>query len=413
MKHKLSWVMLASILAAPTLQAQTPGKITGNEFNPAISLILNGLYTDKEHDAFHLPGFQLGGEAGLAENGFSTGHNELAISANIDDKFYGAMHTAIIYEDGETEIELEEAYLETLKLGSGFTIKGGRFLSNLGYLNAIHLHAHDFADRPLVYDALFGGHLADTGLQVRWLAPTPFYLSLGSEVTTGSSFPGGENEDNNNGLGLFIKTGGDLSESANWQVGLNYYESEFDVREAGGHHHGGEEAGADNELLNGDVEITGVDFIYKWAPNGNSKEKYLKIQAEYFIKDESGQSEFTEDTNTAEALYDGEQKGFYIQSVYQFKPAWRFGLRYEQLQADNTISGFTGSGIDEDEFLEESGIGTADKPKRTSAMIDYSPSHFSRIRLQYSQLEDGENEENDIITLQYIMSLGSHGAHTY
>ncbi len=389
------------------------GKISGNEFNPAISLILDGRYTDIDNSELELPGFQLGGEAELPENGFSTGHNELSISANIDDKFYGSMTTAIIYEDGETEVELEEAYIETLKLGSGFAIKGGRFFSGIGYLNSIHDHAHDFADRPLVYDAIFGGHLVDTGVQARWVAPTDLYFSLGVEVTRGSEFPGGENEDNNNGLAFFVKTGGDIGSSSSWLLGASYYESEFDVREAGGHGHGDEEEGADNELLNGKVDVAGIDFVYKWAPNGNSKQTNFKLQAEYFVKNEEGDSEFTEGANTAEANYDGEQKGYYIQGIYQFMPAWRVGLRYDYLEADNTVTNFAGSGIDEEEFLEESSLGTEGDPDRSSIMLDYSPSHFSRIRLQYSQLDNGHDETNDIITLQYVMSLGSHGAHTF
>ncbi len=108
------------------------------------------------------------------------------------------------------------------------------------------------------------------------------------------------------------------------------------------------------------------------------------------------------------------KKGWYIQSVYQFKPAWRVGLRYDQLSANNTITDFVDSGIDEEEFLEESSLGTeGSDPDKTSIMVDYSPSHFSRIRLQFSQLDNGHAETNDIVTLQYTMSLGSHGAHPF
>jgi len=412
-----SHTALASVTLAVLSISAFPaaaGKISGNEFNPAISLILDGRYTDIDNSELELPGFQLGGEAGLPDNGFSTGHNELSISANIDDKFYGSMTSAIVYEEGETEIELEEAYIETLKLGSGFTIKGGRFLSSVGYLNSIHDHAHDFADRPLVYDALFGGHLVDTGVQVRWVAPTDLYLNFGAEVTSGSEFPGGENEGGNKGLAFFIKTGGDINISSSWQLGASYYQSEFDVREAGGHHHGGEEAGADNELLNGDVDVAGLDLVYKWAPNGNSKRINFKLQAEYFVKNEKGSAEFSEDAGMAEANYDGEQAGYYIQGVYQFMPAWRVGLRYDQLSADNTITDFVDGGIDEDEFLEESGLGVeGDDPTKSSLMVDYIPSHFSRIRMQYSKLDGGHSDTNDMIILQYTMSLGSHGAHTF
>ncbi len=413
MKVTLFAVALPLLTLFNAAHAESTGKISGNEFNPAISLILDGRYTDIDNSELELPGFQLGGEAGLPDDGFSTGHNELSISANIDDKFYGSLTTAIVYEDSETEVELEEAYIETLKLGRGFTIRGGKFFSGIGYLNSIHDHAHDFADRPLVYDAMFGGHLVDTGVQFRWVAPTDRYFSLGTEVTTGSEFPGGDNDDNANGLAFFAKTGGDIGVSSSWQLGASYYQSDFDVREAGGHGHGDEEESADNELLDGDVDVFGIDFVYKWAPQGNSKNTNFKFQAEYFVKNEDGFSEFTEDENTAEADYDGKQKGFYVQGIYQFRPAWRIGVRYDHLEADNDITNFSGNGIDQDEFLEESGLGTEDDPNRYSVMLDYSPSHFSRLRLQYSQLDNGHDETNDYVMLQYIMSLGSHGAHTF
>jgi len=410
-KAVITTCFVFALCISPVFSA--PGKISGNEFNPAISLILDGRYTHIDSSELALPGFQLGGEAGLPESGFSTGHNELSVSANVDDKFYGSMTVAIVHEDHATELELEEAYIEALKLGSGITIKGGRFPSGIGYLNGIHSHAPDFADRPLVYDALLGGHLIDTGVQVRWMAPTDIYLSLGAEATGGTAFPGGENEGGDNGLAFFVKTGGDINSSSSWQLGASYYQSEFDVREAGGHHHGGDEAAVDNELLDGEVDVAGIDLVYKWAPGGNRKQTGFTFQAEFFVKNEKGFAEFSEDLRTAQADYDGEQQGFYLQGVYQFMPAWRLGLRYDQLEASNSIASFADGGVDEDEFLEESGLGTEDDPARVSMMLDYSPSHFSRIRLQFSRLDNGHDETNDMITLQYTMSLGSHGAHRF
>lgn len=403
---KIALLAGTSILAlSSTGYAQLPGKITGNEFNPAISLILDGRYTQIESGELELPGFQLGGEAGLPHSGFSTGHNELSISANVDDKFYGSMTSAIVIHDGETEFELEEAFIETLKLGNGFTVKGGRFFSGIGYLNGIHDHAHDFADRPLVYDAILGGHLIDTGLQGRWVAPTEFFLTFGAEVTSGSTYPSGENEDGNKGLTLFAKTGGDFDESSSWQLGLGLYQAKFDERTPGAHDHGhGEEEHEEHgSLTNGDVDITAIDFVYKWAPNGNSKQTNFKFQAEYFIRGEKATLE--------DDIYDGEQTGYYLQGVYQFMPAWRVGLRYDSLSADNKIVGE--SGAEAEEHLKEAGLLAADDPKKTSVMFDYSPSHFSRIRFQYSNLENGAGNKKDIFTLQYVMSIGSHGAHSF
>ena len=409
----ITFTSLSLVVLSNVTYAQAVGKISGNEFNPAIGLILNAHYVNIDNSDLKLPGFQLGGEAGLPDNGFALGHNELSISANIDDKFYGLINTAIVYEDGETEVEIEEAYVETLKLGTGFTAKGGRFYSGIGYLNGIHDHAHDFADRPLVYDAMFGGHLINTGIQARWVAPTDTFLSVGTEVSSGTEFPGGENADNNKGLAFFVKTGGDINTSSSWLLGASYFETEFDVREAGGHQHGADEAVADNELLDGEVDVTGIDFIYKWAPRGNAKTTNLTVQAEYFVKNETADSEFTEDESSAQASLDGQQKGYYLQGVYQFMPAWRVGLRYDHLEAKNTITNFIDSGIDAEEFLDESNLGTAGDPNKSSVMLDYSPSHFSRIRLQYSLFDNGLDDDNNIVTLQYTMSLGSHGSHTF
>ena len=108
----------------------------------------------------------------------------------------------------------------------------------------------------------------------------------------------------------------------------------------------------------------------------------------------------------------------YIQAVYQWQPRWRIGLRYEHLEADNKIANYDGdvdgnaTTIAQDEFLEESGLESAHDPERVSLMIDYSRSEFSRFRLQFNN--DNSNPISDKqVYLQYIMSLGSHGAHKF
>jgi hypothetical protein len=45
-------------------------------------------------------------------------------------------------------------------------------------------------------------------------------------------------------------------------------------------------------------------------------------------------------------------------------------------------------------------------------MADFSNSEFSRVRLQLNR-DDSGPETDDQIVLQYIMSLGAHGAHRF
>jgi hypothetical protein len=53
-----------------------------------------------------------------------------------------------------------------------------------------------------------------------------------------------------------------------------------------------------------------------------------------------------------------------------------------------------------------------DDPMRYSLMTDWSNSEFSRLRLQYTRDEAGPADENQW-GLQYILSIGAHGGHSF
>ncbi|MFL6570282.1 MAG: hypothetical protein ACJ8G4_00915, partial [Burkholderiales bacterium] len=199
----------AAAAPAPPPPAQ-PGRPGGsNAFNPDISLILQGTAARSALDpnTYQITGFApSGGEVQPAPRGFGLGESELFITSNVDPYFRGQLAAALTPEN---EIEVEEAFFQTLALGRGFTLKGGRFLSGIGYQNDIHQHAWDFQDAPLAYKAFLGGKLNDDGVQAKWVAPTDFLLELGTEVGRGRSFPA--SDPNKNGAGawsLFGHVGG-------------------------------------------------------------------------------------------------------------------------------------------------------------------------------------------------------------
>jgi len=122
----------------------TGGGLTSSAFNPAISVILQGSLNSysKNPDSYELAGFQLGGEAGLASEGFSLDETEVTASASVDQWFYAESTIAFHdNEDGEGEVEVEEAYAEPLMLPTGLGGRFGRFYSDVGYLNRFHTHA--------------------------------------------------------------------------------------------------------------------------------------------------------------------------------------------------------------------------------------------------------------------------------
>jgi hypothetical protein len=52
-------------------------------------------------------------------------------------------------------------------------------------------------------------------------------------------------------------------------------------------------------------------------------------------------------------------------------------------------------------------------PQRYSLMLDYTPSEFSRFRVQWQQSRTRPDFTDNQLFIQYILSLGAHGAHKY
>ena len=373
-----------------------------NAFNPAISVVLNARYAAFERDpATHaLPGFALGPDVGPGERGLSLGESELVFDANIDPNFYGSLTLALAPAGRETEVDLEEAYIQTLTLPHGLTVKAGRFNSRIGYLNESHPHADDFADRPLPYRAMLAnsagdeGVYADDGVQLRWVAPTELFLELGTELFRGQSFPaGGAAHRGKGAYTAFMHVGGDIGANHAWRLGVSHLNTDAENRATG------DETTPD--LFTGSSTLNGVDFIWKWAPDGNPRARYFKLQAEYFTRDEDGT--FDPASRGTPLAYDGKQKGWYTQAVYQFMPRWRAGLRTDRLKADAVDTALAGTVLDNQ----------GHDPKRTSAMLDFSHSEFSRLRLQFNRDESRALVKDNQWYLQYVMSLGAHGAHSF
>ena len=370
------------------VNASQPPASSQSSFNPAISLILMGRYASFENDPedYFIPGVTLAEETGPGEEGFSLAETELIISGNIDDKFFGRFTTALTPEN---EIEIEEAFVQTLGLPAGFGVQFGRFYSEIGYLNKIHAHYWDFIDQPLVYRAYLGNQYNDDGIQLRWLAPTDLFLEFGGEVFSGDSFPASRPANESFGsYSLFAKLGGDVGISHSWQAGISYLATQAEDR-------GTEE---DNVVFNGDDNMIIADLVWKWAPGGNDTQTSVVVQAEYITSQEKGDYDFGSGTNPL----DRNKDGWYAQLVYKFLPRWRAGLRYDRLSIEDPGSAFSGTSLDT----------LGHTPKRVSAMFDYSHSEYSRLRVQYNRDESYPVADNQWF-LQYIMSIGAHGAHRF
>lgn len=379
----------ASPAAAPVASA-TPAS---NTFNPDISLVLGGTYARLSQDPtnYRIGGFMpQGGEVGPGARSFNLGESELTFAANIDPMFSGRLTFAL---DGEDGVGVEEAFVQTRALSNGVNARAGRFLSSIGYLNGQHAHTWDFVDAPLAYQVFFGGQYKTDGLQAKWLAPTDTFFELGAEAGNGRAAPG--NDRNKNGSGataVFAHIGNDIGDSGSWRAGLSYLRT-------GAAGRGFEDEGLAG-AFSGRSTMWIADAIYKWAPNGNATRQNFKLQGEYLRRTESG----TLASGDAVGAFDSTQSGWYLQGVYQFMPAWRLGLRLDRLQSGTPTIGLT-----EPVFP----ILGAYNARRSSLMLDYSPSEFSRLRLQLARDQARPGVTDNQLYLQYIMSLGTHAAHAF
>ncbi len=390
--------------AAPSAAAAGSSPSSGlSAFNPAISAVLQGTYANLSQDPtkYAITGFASGPDIGPGKRSFSLGESELALSANIDDKFAGNL---IVSLTPENTVSVEEAYAVITALPDGITPKIGRFFSGLGYLNEQHQHVWDFVDAPLVYQAFLGGQYNNDGVQLKWVAPTDQFLEFGAEAGSGAGFPGTDRNKNGVGSGVvYAHVGDDIGASHSWRAGLSYLQTGARNRE----YTQSDIAGNDALLaFDGTSHVAALDFVWKYAPNGNAQNTNFKAQAEYFWRRERGDLVYDSDGALGvmqSAAYSSSQSGWYLQGVYQFMPYWRVGVRYDRLDPGHVDYGANAAYLATPSF----------NPQRTSIMFDYTPSEFSRIRLQLAQDKAREGFTDNQFFLQYILTMGAHGAHRY
>ncbi len=265
---------------------------------------------------------------------------------------------------GSDRAEVEEAYLTTLTLPFSLQARGGQFFAPVGRINQQHGHVFDFVDRPLALARLLGADaLKGPGVDVAWLAPTPWFAEL--RLAYQALTPGFLGASRNAGVGRLSQFF-DVGEASTLGVGVSG--ALFD--EPG--------AGASRHLLGGDAFL-------KIRPLRTRS--YVAIQSEVVSRwltaaPDAGGAPLAEPSGTA--------WGGYVQAVWRDGPYFAYGARYERAPA---VSG--------------------GPEHRASALVVWLPSEFQRLRLQvsYDRLPGGNDGLEALLHLEF--AIGAHGAHPF
>jgi hypothetical protein len=366
-----------------------------------------------------------GGSHDPKQRGFTLQQAAVSLAGVVDPWFAARMHLVTAVDtDGETVVELEEAFVSTRQLPAGLELQAGTFLTEFGIVNGQHAHQWQWLDQPVINTRLFGGDgMRGPGARLSWApvphAPTRFVF--GAQNAGGETMPsfladqevyeerpvGGRpfDEQDVHGLGdvawtLRARTAFEVSTNTTFALGAS---GAFGPNATGG-----------------DTALYGADFSLRWqavagehdSDGGHDHDHgFIEIQGEWSGRtfDADVQIDGSDPLNPVavpgERLRD---HGGYVHVLWGFARGWAAGVRAEYA---------TGSGQVYDASTQmltgrQSDPFAADRV-RISPLLSYSPSPSSRIRLEYS-FDDGDpfGAEHSV-WIGFDVSLGSHGDHEH
>ena len=262
-------------------------------------------------------------------------------------------------------VEIEEGFLTLTSLPGGFLAKIGKLKQQVGKVNTLHPHSLAWVDKPLMVQNLFGGDegLADSGLSVSKLIMNPWiFLEATGELYQGSSGVFQSYQRSDVSWAGRLRGYRDVTESTNIDVG-------------GSVAYGTNDAGPDFT-----TRLVGIDATFRYRPLRRAIYRRLQGRTELFW------SRRGQEGGNSSAF------GMYASGEYQFARRWFGGARYD---------------------WSERAYDAALADKGPSLVLTYWPSEFSQIRGQYRRTRYAEGTTANEFLIQFLFSIGAHGAHVF
>ncbi len=267
-------------------------------------------------------------------------------------------------EEGEGHgggLELEEGYLYWVGLPGSIGLKAGRFRQELGLYNRWHTHALLEVERPLPIAAFLGDDgLIQTGASLTLpsfqAGPATQTITLEASLADNKLFAGGTDFSYLGRFQSFV----DLSSSSYLQFGANGVYGQ-------------------NDDLDLDATLFGVDVAFRWAPPARARYRELTLKGEWYWADRDV---------GAESL---SGNGGYAQASYRWDQRWITGFRADWLDS---------FGDDPTAF-------------QLVPSITWWQSEWVRLRLQYNYLKRSGLDADHTLLFQTVWSVGPHKHETY
>ncbi len=335
-----------------------------------------------------------GGTHDPRKNGFTL--QTLALAARVElDQYFDAMGSlvSVIEPDGESVVELEQAFIESTNLPNNFSARAGQYFLDFGEENARHPDDWDFVDVPFVITRFFGADkLRSQGMQLAWRPSLSWRSTLllgvnnpNGETVTSFLYKKGEEVAGHVLQARDIEGLKDMLYMFKWSNRLpvdNLHRIGFGVSALFGPNATGNST---------DTQIYGLDFEWAQHVNGLNQQPRFNWRTELiFRRYEAGDS----NDPTHEVLRD---YGIFSQAIWRLDAKLTTGLRAEFADANQ----------------DNANDPLRDRRKRFSVNASHSVAKSVSLRLQYNydRADHLSGGSANSVWLQMVFKAGAHDEH--
>ncbi len=320
-----------------------PPPTQGSSSNPGISLVFN-----------------MGADLGDKVDGQRTAdfrEIEFGFASDVDPHLKAQAFISVAKENGETVVDVEEAFGQYSNFGHGLSAKFGKIKGAIGRTNRNHEDQLEYLHFPFAIQDILGDEgLRAVGGSISYLFPTKQFHELTFEMVDADDGP------------LF------KSSDADTMVSIAHYRTFFDFGQDLSAQLGATYANGPN--MQNRASLYGFDYVMKWHPGRVGRSAMLESEAYWSDPGSPGSDK---------------KFGAFAALTYEFMPRW-----------------FATFKADYGEIPE-----TTNVHRQFSGVLTYKLTEFEHWRIQWDHVTSNFDSAKNYLSLQFQFLIGKHPAHKY